>query len=52
MIRVKFVPECKLSELEVFELKDYKEFFEFYIERCDKGIIYGVEQINYEREIL
>jgi hypothetical protein len=43
MITAKFSPQCKISELEVFEFKTYKEFFEWYIKHYNKGAIYGVK---------
>jgi hypothetical protein len=45
-IIVKFSPYCKLSEVEVYELRSYEEFFRFYAKNHNKGVIYGVKEVN------
>ena len=49
MITVKFSPRSKLSEVEVFELKTYKEFFKWYLKHCNKGAIYSVKDDGYTK---
>jgi len=43
MITAKFAPQAKLKEIEIFDFKSYKEFFEFYLEYNPKGIIFAVK---------
>jgi len=43
MITAKFSPQCKLTELEVFEFQTYKAFFEWFLKHYKKGIVYGVK---------
>lgn len=42
MIKAKFSPQSKLSEVEVCTFKTYKEFFNWFIKHYKKGAIYGV----------
>lgn len=47
MITGKFSPQSKLSEIEPFKFATYKEFFEWYVENCEKGAIYGIMDDGY-----
>jgi len=43
MITLKFSKFYKWKNIEVIELKTYKEFFEFYIGNVGKGCIFDVK---------
>ena len=42
MITLKFSKFHKWKNLEVIELKSYKDFFEYYIKNYQKGLIFNV----------
>ena len=46
MITLKFCRGCEWGNTEYVELKSYKDFFLFYMENHDKGIIYDVELVG------
>lgn len=43
MITLKFCKELNWYKIEIIELNSFEEFFYFYQENYDKGLIYDVE---------
>lgn len=43
MITVKFCKFHKWNNLEVIELKTFRDFFDFYIKNAKKGLIFDVK---------
>ncbi|WP_157833846.1 hypothetical protein [Ruminiclostridium josui] len=43
MITLKFSKHHNWNNLEVIELKTFKDFFDFYIKNYNKGLIYDVK---------
>lgn len=43
MITLKFCKGFNWNDIEIIELNSYREFFIFYMENHDKGIIYDVK---------
>lgn len=45
MIVFKYCRNYDLDNLEVVELKTYKDFFDFFVEHYQKGAIYDVQEV-------
>ena len=43
MITLKFCKWHDWNNLEIFELKTYQEFFDFYVENAENGCIFDVK---------
>lgn len=51
MITLKFCKDFDWNNIEIVELNSFEEFFYFYMENHDKGLIYDVKLVGDNNDI-